>query len=113
MALDRGKGELDIVESSGFVVEIDRYAFDSKDLAGRTLFRTDARSHLVHCTDAFRDLALERGWRGLGFIPTWDSELEPFRHTPRRKDVPARPEVYGPDGFHRGAKRFWPEEWKG
>ena len=110
--LDRDKAVLRVGARSGALIEIDGYAFDSKDLAGRTLFRTDARSHLVHCTDAFRDLALERGWHGLGFVPTWDSELEPFRHTPRREDVPARPEVYGPDGFHRGAKRFWPEEWK-
>ena len=70
------------------------------------------RTHIQLCTEEFRSDALEHGWKPLIFIPVWDSEHEPFAHTPDRDEVASRPEIYGPDGFKSVPERLMPEEWR-
>lgn len=111
VAIDEAKASIKRFPSSGRVQDVIRYAFKPEATAGKYLFRASMLPHIQLCTDEFRDDALRNEWTPLVFVPIWDSEHEPFAHTPKREEVATRPEIYGPNGFKSVPERLMPSDW--
>ena len=109
-AIDESKSEIRRLNTR--VTEIRIHAFTESKVPEDRVFMVATRPYYMFCTEAFVDFVHEHGWEGFYFAPVWDSEHEPFPSGPYRKEIRARPEIYGPDGFVRGYKSAWPDEWK-
>lgn len=109
--IDEIKATIRLFRSANKVRAIDRYAFKPADIDGQYLFRASLRPHILLCTEEFCRDAEEHDWKPLYFSPVWDSEHEPFAHTPSRAEIASRPEVYGPKGFKAVSEQLMPKEW--
>lgn len=110
-ALDEEKSSLTRYNDSAKIKSVSAYAFRPEVIEHEWIFRTLSYPSDLFYTDRFAELCDHKKWTGLWLEPVWDSAVEPFSDRPTRKDILARPEVYGPDGIVKGLEHAWPREW--
>ena len=110
-ALDESLSEIKRLPS-GHISPIRIHVFKPELVPKNRLFMLKTRPYDLLCSDEFVDKVSEFDWKGFMFEPVWDSNFEPFPDGPYRRELLARPEIYGPDGIVKGYEGSWPEEWK-
>jgi len=110
-ALDQSHSDVKRLKS-GRVLEIRAYAFDPDLVPTDRIFMVKTRPYDLLCTDQFIDTVAEFSWKGFRYRPVWDSNYDPFPVRPYKRELVARPEIYGPDGIVNGYESSWPDEWK-
>ena len=110
-ALDESLSEFKTLPS-GRIQSIRVHVFHPDLVPTDRLFMMKTRPYDLLCSDDFVNTVSEYGWTGFLFEPIWDSNFDPFPDGPYRRELLARPEIYGPDGIVKGYENSWPEEWK-
>ena len=110
-ALDESRSEITRLET-GRILEIRIHAFNPDLVPKDRLFMLKVRPYDLLCSDDFVEKVSGYGWEGFIFEPVWDSNFDPFPAGPYRRELLARPDIYGPRGIVKGYEGSWPEEWK-
>jgi hypothetical protein len=97
---------------TGRILRINTYVFKNDVSLPETMFLAATNPYHLLCGSQFRESVTEQGWTGFYFSPVWDDKLDPFPVGPTRKQVEARPEIFGPGGIVSGYEDAWPDEWK-